>query len=94
MSSAEIGARWYGPCQDGCSYFWDGQQYTGYDCTASPVYGWYGPYEDGCSYLWDGYQFIARDCSANTTTGDVFDPDQMLDGPAPGVAIRKLDVMP
>ena len=62
------GAGWYGPYQDGCYYFWDGQQFTGYDCTQSSFYGWYGPYEDGCFYLWDGYQFISVDCSMSGMT--------------------------
>lgn len=60
--------RWYGPFQDGCSYFWDGLGFADYDCSESSVYGWYGPYEDGCLYLWDGYRFIASDCSAGGTT--------------------------
>ncbi len=62
------GAGWYGPYQDGCYYFWDGQQFTDYDCTPSSVYGWYGPYEDGCYYLWDGHQFISYDCSMSGMT--------------------------
>jgi hypothetical protein len=96
------GAGWYGPYQDGCYYFWDTQQFTGYDCTQSSVYGWYGPYEDGCSYLWDGYQFISVDCSMSGMTVSTDGGQGILEGftvsnytPGTGVSIiggQSLDI--
>lgn len=102
LSASASNAGWYGPYQDGCYYFWDGQQFTGYDCTQSSVYGWYGPYEDGCYYLWDGYQFISTDCSAATMTVSTNGGDDILGGftvsnytPGTGVSIiggQSLDI--
>ncbi len=59
----------YGPYADGCSYWWDGAQWTGeYSCTGSGTAGgWYGPFQDGGYYEWDGYQWTAQDCSQAAT---------------------------
>ena len=66
-------AGWYGPYSDGCSYYWDGDEWTGHiDCGATGSgAGWYGPYSDGCFYWWDGYDWsgeVACD-SANGGAG-------------------------
>ncbi len=58
-------AGWFGPFDDGCSYYWDGVQYTGdLDCsavggggaTAGYPAGWYDASGDGCRSYYDGAQ--------------------------------------
>lgn len=67
-AAQEVG--WYGPFDDGCSYWWDGYAWTGdADCSQSSYQfaaaDWYGPFSDGCSYWWNGYQYTGDyDCSA------------------------------
>ncbi len=64
---------WYGPYEDGCSYYWDGTQWTGdFDCStwATTGYGagWYDAYGDGCLYYFDGMNYTGDvDCSFATS---------------------------
>jgi hypothetical protein len=70
LAKAQDGAGWYGPYADGCSYWWDGYQWTGdRDCAnAAATYaaGWYGPFDDGCYWYWDGAAYTTSDCSAGS----------------------------
>src|SRR5689334_11146921 len=70
-------AGWYGPYDDGCSYWWDGYAWTndvdcdgdGYTDTTTYPAGWYGPYDDGCSHWWDGHRWTNDvDCDGDGNT--------------------------
>jgi len=74
-----ISPGWYGPYDDGCSFWWDGEAWTSIvDCDGdgeadtdpgSYPAGWYGPFDDGCRYYWDGTRYTgASDCNGDGET--------------------------